>query len=341
MPRIPLDQIKEPLVYWYQSEGRPLPWRENATPYLIWISEIMLQQTRIEAVRGYFARFIEALPTVSHLASCPDDELMALWEGLGYYNRARNLKKAAGIIMEKHGGELPADFEELRALPGIGDYTAGAIASIAFGLPFPAVDGNVLRVISRLTASKQNISLPATKKKVTEELMKVIDKKHPGEFNEGLMELGETVCIPKGTPDCRHCPLMYLCLGYKRGIAETLPVISQKKPRRILLMTVFILQSPEGILVQKRPESGLLAGLFELPHVDGKLTKKEAEEELSSLGFPDLSLKKLPNGKHIFTHLEWHMTVFFARVDEIPSGSPLTPLTEGKALPTAFRRLLP
>lgn len=341
MPRIPLDQISEPLVYWYQSEGRPLPWRENATPYRIWISEIMLQQTRIEAVRGYFARFMKALPTISHLAACPEDELMALWEGLGYYNRARNLKKAAQIIMEQHEGELPANFEQLRALPGIGDYTAGAIASIAFGLPFPAVDGNVLRVISRLTASKENISLPATKKKVTEELMNVIDKKNPGAFNEGLMELGETICIPKGTPDCHHCPLMYLCLGYKRGIAETLPVISKKKPRRILHMTVFVLQTPEGVLVQKRPDSGLLAGLFELPHVEGKLSKKAAEETLALLGFEGLSLKKLPNGKHIFTHLEWHMTVFFAKVTEIPKESSLTPLTEGKALPTVFRRLLP
>ena len=226
-----LEGIVDPLLNWYQKNKRKLPWREGKNAYLIWVSEIMLQQTRIEAVKRYYARFMKELPTIQHLANVEEQKLLKLWEGLGYYNRARNLKKAAQVIEKEYKGQMPKQYEELLNLPGIGEYTAGAIASIAYGQKVPAVDGNVLRVISRIIGSKKDILLSGTKKEMTEKI-KTIMPKQAGEFNEALMELGEIICIPNGEPYCDKCPLCHKCIAYKDGLTGEIPVREKKMNRK-------------------------------------------------------------------------------------------------------------
>ena len=264
------------LILWYEENKRSLPWRETTDPYKIWVSEIMLQQTRVEAVKGYYTRFLAALPDIPALAACEEERLHKLWEGLGYYSRVRNLQKAAKLVCAQYGGQLPADYAALRALPGIGEYTAGAIASISFGLPVPAVDGNVLRVFSRLYNDPGVITEPAVKKAFTARVMEHQPPEKAGDYNQALMELGATVCGPNRKPECGSCPCRKICLGYQHGTAEALPVKSPKRERRQEDRTVFILQCDEKYALEKRPGKGLLAGLWQFPNVTGHLDTAQA-----------------------------------------------------------------
>lgn len=336
--------LAAPLLSWYQANARTLPWRETRDPYRIWVSEIMLQQTRVEAVRGYYDRFMEELPDVKALASCPEDRLLKLWEGLGYYSRARNLKKAAMQIMEQHGGRLPADHAKLLKLSGIGPYTAGAIASIAFDLPYPAIDGNVLRVRARAFGDEADIAEQKTKKETESELLSFLQKSSvsPGAFNQALMDLGATVCLPNGTPLCEDCPWQTLCIANRDNLTALLPVRAKKKARRIEKRTVFLIMDGERIVLQKRPAKGLLAGLYELPNLPGHLTGEEALATVRDMGLHPLRIQTLTPAKHIFTHIEWHMTGFLIRVDSLTSESAGLLFAEQKdvrerySIPSAF-----
>ena len=271
-----LRKLPGALLPWYQQNKRDLPWRGDRQPYHVWLSEIMLQQTRVEAVKGYYARFLGSLPTVESLANCDDEMLHKLWEGLGYYSRVRNLKKAAQVIMDQYAGEFPGEYKAVLALPGIGEYTAGAICSICFDAPTPAVDGNVLRVISRLTDDSTSIDKPAFRKAITESLSAVYPDR-AGDFTQALMELGATVCGPNRKPDCENCPCKTFCLGFARGTAEELPVKKAKPQRRIEEKTVLILSCDGFYALHKRPDKGLLAGLWEFPNLSGKLELPEAD----------------------------------------------------------------
>ena len=328
------------LLPWYEANRRDLPWRADREPYHIWVSEIMLQQTRVEAVKGYYARFLENLPTIADLAEADDELLHKLWEGLGYYSRVRNLKKAAGEIIERHGGIFPDSHKEISALSGIGPYTAGAICSIAFNLPTPAVDGNVLRVVSRLTDDNTPIDRPAFRKQITENLAAVYPDR-AGDFTQALMELGATLCGPNRKPDCSNCPCNALCLGYARGTAEKLPVKKAKPQRRSEDRTVFILSCDGFYALHKRPETGLLAGLWEFPNVPGKLSLTEAIDEVEKAGVRIKDILRQVEKKHIFTHIEWHMSGIYVEVKE-QSGDFVwmhkDRIREETALPTAFRQ---
>ena len=332
-----LNQLPDALLPWYAANKRQLPWRQTADPYCIWLSEIMLQQTRVEAVKGYYARFLAALPTVSALAEAQEETLLKLWEGLGYYSRVRNLKKAACVIMEKHGGVFPKNHADVLALPGIGDYTAGAICSIAFGQPTPAVDGNVLRVISRLQADATPIDQPARKREV-QALLSEIYPQNAGDFTQALMELGATVCGPNRAPDCERCPCQRFCRGYQTGTAAQFPVKSPKKGRRVEEKTVFILSCDGKFALSKRPDKGLLAGMWQFPEVAGIL---ELPQAMAALGLPVKEVYRQVEKNHIFTHIEWKMRGFYWEVSRQTEN--FTWLTAEQieaeaALPTAYRQ---
>ena len=329
------------VIQWYAQNGRPLPWRQEPSPYHVWLSEIMLQQTRIEAVIPYYRRFLRELPTVEALAGVEDERLMKLWGGLGYYSRARNLKKAAQQLVACYGGELPQQAEELKKLPGIGDYTAGAIASIAYGQPEPAVDGNVLRVMTRLLADDGDIMQADTKGRITALLRQSYPAgKDAALLTEGLMELGETLCIPKGAPNCAMCPLREHCLAHQRGTEERYPVKSPPKARRVEERTVFLLCNKGRYAIRRRPERGLLAGLWEFPNVEGKLSAEEAAARAESLGLRVNSCVPCAAHTHVFTHVEWHMGAYLLECAG-EGGELLWKGTEEIAreysLPTAFR----
>ena len=328
------------LLPWYRQNKRELPWREDRDPYHIWVSEIMLQQTRVEAVKGYYTRFLKELPTISALAQCDDEKLHKLWEGLGYYSRVRNLKKAAREIMERYGGVFPEDFSEISSLPGIGPYTAGAIASIAFQLPRPAVDGNVLRVCARLTGDFSPIDLPETRKKVTAALEKIYPEE-AGDFTQALMELGATLCGPNWEPRCPDCPCEKFCRGHLEAIADKLPVKTPKKPKKQEDRTVFILSCENRWALHKRPNRGLLAGLWEFPNVSGTLEPEQALETLHRMGIHPRELLRQVERKHIFTHIQWNLRGFYLEVRE--RTGEFHWFTEEEiqsqaALPTAFRQ---
>ena len=312
-----LYQMREPLLAWYRREKRTLPWRDIKDPYRIWLSEIMLQQTRVEAVKPFYERFLKELPTVQDLAEAEEEQLLKLWEGLGYYNRVRNLQKAAQQIVEQYGGLFPNTYEDILGLTGIGSYTAGAIASFAFDIPRPAVDGNVLRVVSRLTACYDDIAKAGTKDKVERQLTQMIPQDAACDFNQGLIELGALICVPNGQPKCEQCPLRDLCKAYQLEVTDELPVKSKAKGRRIEKKTILIFKDGEKVAIRKRPKTGLLADLYELPNVEGHLTAKEAVAYSNELGLSPLHIKKLPRGKHIFSHVEWQMIGYMVRVDEL------------------------
>ena len=298
------------VLNWYDSGHRDLPWRRTKDAYSIWVSEIMLQQTRAETVIPYYERFLSHYPDVHALASASQEELLKLWEGLGYYSRVANMQKAAQIVCRQYGGQLPADYAALRALPGIGDYTAGAIASIAFDIPAPAVDGNVLRVMTRLTDCHDDISDPKTKRAVRAALAEVMPEE-PADiriFNQAMMELGATVCGPNTAPRCDDCPVSGLCLGRQRGTAETLPVKKAKKERRVEEKTVLLLMRDRKIALRKRPKTGLLAGLWEFPNVEGALDETAAGAAVEAMGLSVIDWQSRLTAKHIFTHVEWRMT---------------------------------
>ena len=312
-----LEEIVVPLLDWYDKQKRTLPWRSKPTPYRVWVSEIMLQQTRVEAVKPYFARFMKALPTVKKLAACPEEELLKLWEGLGDYNRVRNMHKAEQILVAENKGEVPAQFDELIKLPGIGKYTAGAISSIAFGIPVPAVDGNVLRVITRITADDRDIAKDSVKQSIARDIQEIIPMRRAGDFNQALIELGAIVCVPNGPAKCSECPVAHLCEARKRDIVMELPKKAPKKERSIEEKTVLIIKDGEKIAIRKRPNKGLLAGLYELPNVEGQLSEDEVLTLVKSYGLAPLFIERLEDSKHIFTHKEWHMTGFAVRVAEL------------------------
>ncbi len=305
-----IRSIVSPVCSWFEREQRQLEWRRNPTPYRVWISEIMLQQTRVEAVKPYFQNFMECLPRLLDLAQVPEEHLLKLWEGLGYYSRARNLKKAALVCMERHNGALPASYEELMALPGIGSYTAGAIASIAFGIPVPAVDGNVLRVVLRVLAVEEEIRSPRAKKLAEQYLKTAIEKEKPipGQFNQGMMELGATVCLPNGAPRCGECSIRQFCLAQKENRTDSIPRKTSKKDRPVEEKTVFVLWAEGKLLLHKRSARGLLAGLYELPNAEGTMSEANASHFLQEMTGQNVHrIREIGAAKHIFTHLQWNM----------------------------------
>lgn len=336
---IRLEQLQEvitPLLDWYVRCKRDLPWRHDPTPYRVWVSEIMLQQTRVDPVIPYYLRFMEALPDVASLAAAPQDQLMKLWEGLGYYSRAANLQKAAQEIVRQ--GSFPTDYDSWQALPGIGAYTAGAICSIALGLPTPAVDGNVLRVLSRILCSEQDIALPATKKAFHDALSAVYPAGRCSDFTQGLMELGAIVCLPNGEPKCDVCPVRELCQARSREMIDRIPLKTGKKARKAADKTVLLVRHGDRIALNRRPAKGLLANLWEFPNLDGKQTQAEVLRNLSAL--QPMSIRPLPDSTHIFTHIEWHMCGFEVSVGAESDGFTWASIDEvlrEKAIPSAFR----
>lgn len=337
-----LRQTVEPLLTWYRQNARNLPWRcrENPNPYHIWVSEIMLQQTRVEAVKPYYERFLAALPTVSALAQADEELLLKLWEGLGYYSRVRNMQKAAQQIVSEYNGEIPSEYHELLQLKGIGPYTAGAIASIAFGRQCPAVDGNVLRVMARLTADEADIAQPSVRKYWEDEIASILPEQQPGEYNQALMELGATVCFPNGAPKCGVCPLRAFCQAYRKNQTTLFPVKSGKKARTKEELTVFFLVSGNQIAFHKRQNQGLLSNLWELPNCPKEASQPEF---LQGLGILRAELTPMRQQKHIFTHIEWYMDCYFGVVFEKCASDLIWATKEeaasAYALPSAFKKV--
>lgn len=309
--------IQKPLLKWYDTSKRTLPWREEPTPYHVWVSEIMLQQTRVEAVKPYYHRFMEALPDIASLAEAKEEVLLKLWEGLGYYNRVRNMQLAAKQVMELHGSNMPEEYEELLKLKGIGSYTAGAIASIAFGKKVPAVDGNVLRVLARYCMDEALITDAKVRQRVEQELGETMSQKRPGDFNQAMMELGAMVCVPNGKPHCEECPLQKQCQAHLEHCETDYPKKAVKKARTIENRTVLIIQDADKAALRKRPAKGLLAGMYEFPCMEGEYTAEQVLEYLREEGLQPLHIKELEPSKHIFTHKEWHMKGYAIRVDEL------------------------
>lgn len=319
-----LSGMTEPLLDWYDKKRRILPWREEPTPYRVWVSEIMLQQTRVEAVKPYFERFMKALPDIESLAAAKEETLLKLWEGLGYYNRVRNLQAAAIQIQNEYQGRMPEEFEELLKLKGIGSYTAGAVASIAYGKKVPAVDGNVLRVISRLLREEGDIAGANVKQRVWQKLIAVMPKDRPGDFNQAMMEIGATVCIPNGAPHCSECPLAFLCRAYREDCVSDYPRKTVKKGRRKEERTVLVIQDDERVVLKKRPDRGLLSGMYEFPALSGYQSLRQILAYLEKMGLKTVRIVELADAKHIFSHIEWHMKGFLIKVDELePKGERL------------------
>lgn len=337
-----LSQAVQPLLGWFQAHARALPWRADREPYHVWLSEIMLQQTRVEAVRGYYARFLAAAPDVFALAALPEAQLLKLWEGLGYYNRARKAQACAQEIAAR-GGVWPDTVEGLLALPGIGPYTAGAIASICFEQPAAAVDGNVLRVCARVLDDATPIDSAAHKAALTAALSACYPAGHCGDFTQALMELGATVCGPNRAPQCEVCPIAALCLARAHGTAAALPVKAPKRAKRAEDYTVFCLRCGDRLAVERRPEHGLLAGLWELPNTPGLLDERQAGEYASGQGLGDVRLRSARDGRHIFTHIIWTMRCYTLECSAMPPRYHwATPdeLREEISLPTAFRQFV-
>lgn len=312
-----LEKLAAPLLLWFAGHARALPWREDVTPYRVWISEIMLQQTRVEAVKPYFERFVEALPDVAALAGCKEERLLKLWEGLGYYNRVRNMQTAARCIMEEYGGRIPMYYEELLKLKGIGHYTAGAIASIAYGMPVSAVDGNVLRVISRAAGDDRDIMQQSVRANMEKQLNEVIPEGQAGNFNQALMELGATVCLPNGEPKCEECPWKELCIAKRDNLICRIPVKSKPKKRKTEERTVLLIRDGDKVALKRRPSKGLLAGMYEFLNVAGYLEREDVISCVKEMGFTPLRVERLTDAKHIFSHVEWHMRGYMIRVEAL------------------------
>lgn len=345
-----MKRIVKPLMDWYEQNARVLPWRQDATPYHVWLSEIMLQQTRVEAVKEYYRRFLERLPEVQDLAAVDEEELMKLWQGLGYYNRARNLQKAAKIICEKYGGDFPTEYEEWLSLPGIGEYTAGAVVSIAFGKKEPAVDGNVYRIYTRLQADETDITKMELKKRVRRDIAEILPD-DPGKFNQALMDLGASICLPNGLPLCDSCPIARYCQAHQTGTELAYPVKPAKKQRRIEERTIFLMEYQDKYFIQKRPDQGLLAGLWEFPGQDGYLEPEHVSRSLQDMGVSDArdgdEISLVGRSKHVFSHVEWHMLGYEIHLANLPAElqetlqetgvfTTLQDLQEHYSIPSAF-----
>ena len=313
------------ILGWYDQGHRDLPWRRTQDPYRIWISEIMLQQTRAETVVSYYERFLARYPTVQDLASAPEEELLKAWEGLGYYSRARSLQKAAKAIVSQYDGQLPADLNKLRALPGVGDYTAGAIASIAFGIPAAAVDGNVERVLCRWDAITDEVGTPAVRRQIAARAQALVPRDRPGAFANAMMEMGATMCTPKN-PRCLLCPVREGCLGFAQGIAQELPRKAKKKAQRVENRAVLLVFCDNRVLIVKRQEK-LLGGLFVFPDVLEESDPARLCRALEALGIRAAYDEKLGHARHVFTHLIWEMDVHAVVADEmtqVPGGQWVT-----------------
>uniref|UniRef100_I5ASP7 Adenine DNA glycosylase n=1 Tax=Eubacterium cellulosolvens (strain ATCC 43171 / JCM 9499 / 6) TaxID=633697 RepID=I5ASP7_EUBC6 len=343
-----LTRIIEPLCSWYDRSKRDLPWRKDQDPYHVWVSEIMLQQTRVEAVKSFYRRFLQELPTVEDLACCEEDRLMKLWEGLGYYSRVRNMQTAARQIMEEYGGNFPDTREKLLKLKGIGAYTAGAVASIAFNEPVAAVDGNVLRVITRLEKDPRDIMKQSVRTEFDRRITEALEKTCGGSvtsssFNQGMMDLGAGVCLPNAAPLCGKCPLASFCSAHEAGVEMDYPKKKAAKPRRIEGRTVLLIRDGDRILIRKRGKKGLLAGLWEFPNPEGHLEPEAALSFASGLGLEPVHIRALAPAKHVFSHIEWHMTGYEIRVASLGEEAepPYVLIDEEQvrreyAIPTAF-----
>ena len=340
------------LVQWYETNKRTLPWRDTGDAYDVWLSEIMLQQTRVEFVKERFIHFKEVLPDIVSLAECNDDQLMKLWEGMGYYSRARNLKKCADIVCAQYNGVLPDEYHELLKLPGIGFYTAGAIASIAYNKPVPSVDGNVMRVLARRLNEERDIRRDDVKKEYFLLLQAFYDQYYPSlktdypslpsSLTQALMELGALVCVPNGVPKCQVCPWKDICQAHVNNTTDRIPYRSPLRSRKTVNRTILVIRDEKRFLLHKRPEKGLLAGLYEFIGIEESVSKTQALSCTETLGLEPLRIKPLPDSVHIFSHVEWHMKAFEVMVAEIESlpGSDYLLLTKKElqqfAVPSAF-----
>lgn len=335
------DRIAPLLLAWYDQHARTLPWRGIHDPYRTWVSETMLQQTRVETVLGYYERFLRRFPTIADLAAAPEDDVLKMWEGLGYYSRARNLHKGAKQVMTEYGGSIPATVEALRKISGIGPYTAGAIASIAFDQPVPAVDGNVIRVVSRLRGIRENVGIPSVRRLLEGEAASLVPAKRPGDFNQALMDLGATVCVP-GTPSCERCPLQAACDAFAAGDAEELPLLPRKNPPKVLDYAVCLIFSGNRVLMRQRTEA-MLHGLWVFPMAEGKPTLRQlpaAVKKLTKLRVTDI--REAGEAKHVFTHQIWQMQLYTMSAPagaQDPPGYRFIPVAELSALtiPTAVK----
>lgn len=330
------------MLHWYDYNARVLPWRDQPTPYYVWISEVMLQQTRVEAVIPYFERFISNLPNIEALAYVEEEELLKLWEGLGYYSRVRNLQKAAKMILKEYHGELPTTIEPLLTLPGIGPYTAGAIASIAYQIPVPAIDGNVYRVMKRIAGSFDDITKSRVKKELEEDLLRTIPKDRPGDFNQSIMDLGATICIPNGKPYCDKCPVVHLCKAFRDGTMELIPVKPTKKSRVIEEKTILVMEYKNRVGIIQREKKGLLGGLWSFPSIDRHLEIDGVEEYIAENNILG-EVESLGQAKHIFTHIEWHMIGYYIRIKECLIEEDMVWATKEElesryTLPTAYKK---
>lgn len=333
-----MKQVTEKLMKWYEDNKRDLPWRKNKNPYYIWISEIMLQQTRVEAVKPYFYRFIEELPTIKSLANASDDQLHKLWQGLGYYNRVKNMKRCANICAIQYNGNLPSNYDELLTLPGIGPYTAGAIASIAFNQKVCAIDGNVLRVFARILCLDDDISKQSTKKKFDTLIQEYLPDEGCDIFNQAVMELGALICIPNGAPLCNICPIQTQCKAYQLGKQSQLPVKNNKVKQKIEKKTIIIITNQSQVVLHKRKE-GLLEGMYEFTTVSKQVNRKELKD-LISIDYNIKSIKKLPKAKHIFSHRIWDMDGYLVEVEKLRDDDIKATKEELDtifAIPTAFK----
>ncbi len=302
------EELAEKVLIYYEKNARSLPWRDKPSPYRVWVSEIMLQQTRVDTVIDYFNRFMKVFPTVKDLAEADEDTLLKQWEGLGYYSRVRNLQKAAKTILNEWGGSLPEDKKDLLSLAGIGDYTAGAISSIAYGKDEIAVDGNFIRVACRLLAYDGNVWNAAGKRLISDFWRMLLPKNQASSFNQGIMDIGATICLPNGEPHCEKCPISSYCLSFHQGNSLDYPVKKVKKKRRIEEKTILLLYLDNQVMIRKRSNKGLLAGLMEFPLIDGKVSKDKVISWLEERGYETVSIRKGEEAKHIFSHIEWHMS---------------------------------
>lgn len=332
----------EKLINWYKEEKRDLPWRHTSDSYKIWISEVMLQQTRVEAVKEYYKRFLRVLPDIESLANVEEDILLKLWEGLGYYSRAKNLKKCAKEVINLGLKELPKDKETLKNLPGIGPYTTGAILSIAYRKPTPAIDGNVIRILSRIFEDERDLLKTSVKEEYENLLNKFMTKENARDFTEGFIELGALVCLPNGNPICEKCPFQSICKSYKHHTMLNYPVKKEKTKRKIMSKTVYVLEYKGKYVVNKRVNDGLLKGLYELPNLDKVFTKEELKSYLKEKKYNIENIYDLGNFKHIFSHVEWHMTAYFVKLKTKPRNISMYSKEEIETtypLPTAFLKI--
>ncbi|KXG75283.1 A/G-specific adenine glycosylase [Thermotalea metallivorans] len=341
--------IQENLICWYRQNHRKLPWRETQNPYAIWVSEVMLQQTRVETVIPYFQQFMEKFPTVEALAKAHEEEVLKAWEGLGYYSRARNLHRGAKVVAEHYGGRIPHRLKEIKKIPGIGSYTAGAILSIAYGQPVPAVDGNVMRVFSRVFCVQEDIGGEKTKKEMEKIGAVVIPPENPSFFNQGLMELGALICTPIA-PKCIACPIFEACCARQKGIQHELPIKKKKTKVKEVFLEVGLVWKGDKLLITKRPGDSLLAGLWGFPAVErekgwerGKSIRQELKD---TYGMEVTGAKHVLDATHIFTHLKWHMEVYVAcfmeeaKIEYPPVQWVTLKEIKQYPIPTAFRKVL-